>query len=90
MRHAPTATMIAVRLEYVSDTVTIEIVNDGVTGRVGTDGFGLRGLAERAAHVHGTVHSAPTEPGRWVLRAALPTAGSARPAAPAETREDEG
>ncbi len=90
MRHAPTASTIAVRVEYTSDTVTIDIVNDGVTARMGTDGFGLRGLAERAAHVHGTVRSAPGEPGRWVLRAVLPTAGNPRPAAPADTREDEG
>lgn len=83
MRHAPTATVIAVRLEYTPKTVTIEIVNDGVSGRVGTDGFGVRGLAERAAHVHGTIRSAPDGGGRWVLRAELPTSGTAADADPA-------
>ena len=89
MRHAPTAETIAVRLEYTTETVTIDIVNDGVTGAIGSDGFGVRGLSERAAHVHGTVRSAPAAGGRWVLRAVLPTAASA-PAARRLTMEDEG
>ncbi len=89
MRHAPAAKTIAVRLEYTTETVTIEIVNDGVTGEVGSDGFGVRGLSERAAHVHGTVRSAPADGGRWVLRAVLPTSGST-PAARRETMEDDG
>ncbi|MFK3678381.1 sensor histidine kinase [Microbacterium sp. NPDC090218] len=88
MRHAPTATAIAVRLDYAPETVTIEIVNDGVTGEGGSAGFGIRGLSERAAHVHGTVQSAPAGGGRWVLRATLPATGSA-PAAAAETREND-
>lgn len=88
MRHAPTAKSITVRLEYTADTVVIEIVNDGVSGEIGSDGFGVRGLSERAAHVHGTVRSAPADGGRWVLRAVLPTSGS-RPAAPRQTMEDD-
>lgn len=74
MRHAPGATSIAVRLVYSADTVTAEIVNDGATGPRGTSGFGLRGLAERAAHAGGSVVSEPLEGGRWMLRAELPTA----------------
>lgn len=89
MRHAPTAKAITVRLEYTAETVTIEIVNDGVSGEIGSDGFGVRGLSERAAHVHGTVRSAPADGGRWVLRAVLPTAASA-PAVRRLTMEDEG
>lgn len=88
MRHAPTAKSITVRLEYTADTVVIEIVNDGVSGEIGSDGFGVRGLSERAAHVHGTVRSAPADGGRWILRAVLPTSGS-RPAAPRQTMEDD-
>ncbi|WP_347123233.1 histidine kinase [Microbacterium sp. SY138] len=88
MRHAPTAKSITVRLEYTADTVVIEIVNDGVSGEIGSDGFGVRGLSERAAHVHGTVRSAPEDGGRWILRAVLPTSGS-RPAAPRQTMEDD-
>ncbi|WP_314424155.1 histidine kinase [uncultured Microbacterium sp.] len=73
MRHAPAATSIAVRLSYTSDAVTIEVVNDGVRGAVGTAGFGLRGLAERAAHAGGVLVSEPFDDGRrWRLRAELP------------------
>jgi signal transduction histidine kinase len=88
MRHA-SAKAITVRVEYTDTTVTIEIVNDGVTGEVGSDGFGVRGLSERALHVNGTVRSAPADGGRWVLRAVLPASGSA-PAIQAETMEDDG
>ncbi len=89
MRHAPTASAITVRLEYSPDSVTIDIVNDGATGGIGTEGFGLRGLAERAAHVQGSVESAPTDGGRWVLRAVLPTK-TAAPAPQDESTEDDG
>ena len=88
MRHAPAATSIAVRIEYTADVVTIEIVNDGVSGSARTGGFGLRGLSERAAHVHGTLRSADDGRGRWVLRATIPTTGTA-PTMPAENTEDE-
>ena len=73
MRHAPTATTISVRLDYAPESVSIEIVNDAVAGPTGTAGFGLRGLAERAAHVRGSLRAAPADGGRWVLRAELPT-----------------
>lgn len=89
MRHAPKATAITVRLEYTAETVTIEIVNDGVSGAVGTDGFGVRGLFERAVHVNGTMSSAPADGGRWILRAVLPTMGNTA-AAPTVSMEDEG
>lgn len=88
MRHA-SAKAITVRVEYTTTTVTIEIVNDGVSGEVGSDGFGVRGLSERALHVNGTVRSAPADGGRWVLSAVLPASGTA-PAAHAETMEDDG
>lgn len=87
MRHAPTATAIAVRLAYTATTVTIEIINDGVRGVTGNDGFGLRGLAERAAHVNGDLRSAPDGTGRWVLHAELPTSGTAA-AAPSSPNEE--
>lgn len=72
MRHAPTASSITVRVDHSADPIVVEIKNDGVTGRVGTSGFGLRGLQERAAHVGGSVRSGPAGTGRWMLRAELP------------------
>lgn len=74
MRHAPTATEIAVRVAHTPDEVRIEIVNDRASAAVGTAGFGLRGLRERAAHVHGTLDYGPADGGGWMLRAALPVA----------------
>jgi signal transduction histidine kinase len=79
MRHAPGATSIDVRLVYAADAVTVEVVNDGAIGPIGTSGFGLRGLAERAAHAGGSVASEPLSGGRWMLRAELPTASPATP-----------
>lgn len=73
MRHAPGASRIAVRIDYSADPVVIEIDNDGAHGHVGTSGYGLRGLSERAAHVNGTVRSGPVDAGRWMLYAELPT-----------------
>lgn len=76
MRHAPGATSISVRLIHASGSVTVEIVNDGVTAAVDSSdlpsGFGLRGLAERAAHAGGEITSQAAGGGRWLLRAELP------------------
>jgi len=76
MRHAPGATSISVRLTHAPGSVTVEIVNDGVTAAVDSSvrpsGFGLRGLAERTAHAGGEITSQPAGGGRWVLRAELP------------------
>lgn len=77
MRHAPAATAIAVRVAHGPEDVTVEVANDGVTGTevpaaVSTGGYGLRGLAERAAHVGGSIVSAPSPDGHWMLRAVLP------------------
>ena len=90
MRHAPAATAIDVRIEQGPEAVVIEVVNDGVSGAVGSDGFGVRGLAERAAHAGGSLTSEPVDGGRWVLRAVLPARGDTAPVTGAETTEDEG
>lgn len=86
MRHAPTATRIAVRIDRSGDPVAIGIDNDGVTTPAGSGGFGLRGIAERAAHVGGAVRSGPVGDGRWMLRAELPR-GWAPAGPPAGTEE---
>lgn len=83
MRHAPSATSIAARIVHSPGSVIVEILNDGATGAAGTSGFGLRGLAERAAHVHGTFISEPAAGGRWRLRAELPVDHTPDPVAPA-------
>ena len=88
MRHAPTATMIAVRVAYTPELVTIEVVNDRVSGPIGTGGFGVRGLAERAAHVNGTIRSEPDGGGRWVLRAEFPASGASSASSSSPTEEN--
>lgn len=72
IRHAPSATAIDVRIDHAATPLIIEIVNDGATGEPSEAGFGLRGLAERAALLGGRVVSAPAGAGRWMLRAELP------------------
>ncbi|MFC7787732.1 sensor histidine kinase [Microbacterium sp. MAHUQ-60] len=97
IRHAPTASTIDVRIDHDAEPVVIEIVNDGASGSVSDAGFGLRGLAERAALLGGVVVSAPTGEGWWMLRAELPdpTGTSAHadadsiPATDAETQESD-
>jgi len=71
MRHAHGARTISVRIAYAPELVTIDIENDGVSGTAGTSGFGIRGLQERAAHVGGTLTSAPVGEDRWLLHAEL-------------------
>ncbi|MGP6170604.1 sensor histidine kinase [Microbacterium sp. A204] len=71
MRHARGARTISVRIAYEPELVTIDIENDGVSGTAGTSGFGIRGLQERAAHVGGTLTSAPVSENRWLLHAEL-------------------
>lgn len=75
MRHAPKASAITVLVDQSADPIVIEIENDGASGPVGTSGFGLRGLQERASHVGGSVRSGPAGGGRWMLRAELPARG---------------
>ena len=72
MRHAPGATAVRVRIDHGPDSVRVDVLNNGVTGQVGSEGFGLRGLSERAAHARGTLQSGPAGPGSWLLRAELP------------------
>ncbi|MGM7670442.1 sensor histidine kinase [Microbacterium sp. A93] len=79
MRHAPHASKIEVRIDYSADPIVVEIYNDGASGPIGTTGFGLRGLSERAAHVNGTLQSVPASDGRWMLRAELPAASDSPP-----------
>lgn len=76
MRHAPHATTVSVRIDRAADPIVVEIVNDGAAADATAEsgGFGIRGLAERATHLGGTLDAGPAGAGRWVLRAAFPAA----------------
>ncbi len=73
MRHAPTATSIAARVEYSDSAVVVTIRNDGVSqADAPVGGYGIRGLGERAAHTGGSLESGPIGEGQWLLTATLP------------------
>ena len=78
MRHAPQATAVSVRIDRAADPVVVEIVNDGAGADATPDagGFGIRGLAERAAHLGGTLDAGAAGDGRWMLRAEFPATGT--------------
>ena len=88
MRHAPTARTISVRLDRSGDPVVVEIANDGASAVTDGSGFGIRGLRERAAHVGGSLESAASGDGRWLLRAELPAGVDETPPDPAGLRAD--
>ncbi|MGZ3598818.1 MAG: sensor histidine kinase [Ktedonobacterales bacterium] len=69
-----------------ADAVAVEITDDGEDGRdaaslgarwdiPGRVGAGLRGLAERAAQVHGQVEAGPRKPSGFRLRVTVPLPG---------------
>ncbi|QSB15626.1 two-component sensor histidine kinase [Natronosporangium hydrolyticum] len=82
-KHAPGATA-TVRVALVDGVIRVEIVNTPATRPVVPlpgSGQGLRGLAQRAELVGGSLDHGPTADGGWRVRATLPAAS--RPASPA-------
>ncbi|UYO97237.1 histidine kinase [Microbacterium sp. M28] len=78
MRHAPRASAVSVRIDRRADPLVVQIVNDGVAAAPAarSGGFGLTGLAERTAHLGGTLDAGVRDDGRWVLRAEFPAGGA--------------
>ncbi|MFV0373129.1 sensor histidine kinase [Microbacterium sp.] len=76
MRHAPHTTGIEVRIGRSSRAVDVTVVNDGVHGPVGRDGYGVRGVRERVEHVGGTIEVGPMPPSGWRVHAVLPLSDS--------------
>ena len=50
----------------------VEVTDDGRGGTGGTEGHGLRGMAERAAALGGRVDTGPRAEGGWRVEAVLP------------------
>ncbi|MBD3941489.1 ATP-binding protein [Microbacterium sp. NEAU-LLC] len=73
MRHAPSATVIRVRIDHGEDASTVTIRNDRATPSTAPGGFGLRGIAERVAHIGGTLSAGPDGAGGWELTATIPS-----------------
>ena len=54
------------------DTLVLDVVNDGVRGRVRQHGMGLRLASLEALQLGGIVEFGEREPGRWRVRLAVP------------------
>jgi signal transduction histidine kinase len=75
LRHAD-ASNAAVSLSARSGALEIEITDDGRgNGVTVSPGYGLRGMAERAAALGGRVQAGPRDGGGWRVRAVLPLNG---------------
>jgi signal transduction histidine kinase len=81
VRHARQATAVTVRVDVQPDAVHINVKDDGaVTGpadAASPQGYGLRGMSERAALLGGTLTAGPVPGGGWSIDAVLPRTGVA-------------
>lgn len=72
-KHAD-ATTVRVNLVFRDDAIDVEIVDDGrSSARSAEPGFGLPGVAERAAFHGGRTESGPLVGGGWRVWACIPT-----------------
>jgi signal transduction histidine kinase len=74
-RHGAGATEIDLQVTCTRGLVRLQVSNDGAPvapARPGTTGFGLRGMAERAAALGGRFAAGPMASGGWLVRAELP------------------
>lgn len=79
-RHARGATSVDITVERNDRWVRLRVVDDGapVTRRVVGDGFGLRGMSERAELLGGSCTAGPAPQRGWLVEAELPLAELAR------------
>lgn len=73
-RHAPTATVVEVRVTRWERGLEVCVCNDGGADPAsGPEGFGLVGLRERARALGGVLRAGPGDGGGWEVRVWLPT-----------------
>jgi len=74
LRHARSATRVAIDLSRAGDSVRLRVADDGLPhpGSVAPPGFGLTGMAERAQLLGGSLQAGPAPHGGWVVEAVLP------------------
>ncbi|MFJ3904922.1 sensor histidine kinase [Streptomyces sp. NPDC090025] len=79
VRHARSATRVAIDVRREGDAVRLRVSDDGRTGPgpAPEPGFGLLGMAERAQLLGGSLSAGPGPDGGWVVEAVLPVAASA-------------
>ncbi|NYE01143.1 signal transduction histidine kinase [Kineosphaera limosa] len=73
-RHAQGATRVQIDVDRVGDVVRLRVTDDGLAlPKQGTEpGYGLRGMAERAELLGGTLTAGPEPGGGWAVAATLP------------------
>ena len=82
VKHAEGATTVAVELTWTPRCLEIAVTDDGHGhGRSAgsPDGFGLRGMRERAALYGGTATAGPGQDGGWAVTATIPVTGRDAP-----------
>ncbi len=81
VRHARTATRIAVSVTGENGCVRVTVRDDGAAvafgGAGSAQGYGLVGMTERAALLGGALEAGPDPAGGWAVRAVLPRNGAA-------------
>ncbi|MEI5582553.1 MULTISPECIES: sensor histidine kinase [unclassified Agromyces] len=74
-RHARNATRVEVVVRVDAEGAELEVRDDGEPVASAAPGFGITGMAERAALLGGTCESGPLPGGGWRVAAALPASG---------------
>ena len=78
LRHAEASSAL-VRVAERDGVLTIEVTDDGrPNGTAASPGHGLRGMAERATALGGSVDAGPRREGGWRVSAELPLGGAPR------------
>jgi signal transduction histidine kinase len=77
-RHARKATRIEVRVAVDDESARLTVTDDGAAGPIGTPGYGIAGMTERAALLGGTCTAGRSPNGGWLVTAELPRGGAGR------------
>ena len=78
VRHARHATRVDVRLSGADGWVRLVVCDDGELPHPAPAGYGLVGMAERAALLGGSLEAGPNDDRGWTVSASLPKAGPGR------------
>lgn len=71
-RHARGAGRVDVRVRIDATGVRLDVRDDGESAASAPPGYGITGMAERAALLGGTCAAGPTREGGWAVTAVLP------------------
>jgi signal transduction histidine kinase len=74
-RHARHASRVDVRVRADGTGLRLDVRDDGESAPSAAPGYGLTGMAERAALLGGSCSAGPAPGGGWVVTAVLPRAG---------------